>query len=71
MVEELRNLLSNMFSPLAAMTDVLEPSALNRITGEELLYLMDDDVFSKHFGNCTFYSVNLQTSLSQSCLQLM
>ncbi|XP_054884513.1 protein FAM98B [Poeciliopsis prolifica] len=32
LVEELRNLMSNMFSPLADMTDVLEPSALNRIT---------------------------------------
>ncbi|KAM4742953.1 protein FAM98B [Anableps anableps] len=33
LVEELKNLLSNMFSPLAVMTsDVLEPSTLNRIT---------------------------------------
>lgn len=33
LVEELRNLLSDMFSPLAVMTsDLLEPSTLNRIT---------------------------------------
>ncbi|XP_014903989.1 protein FAM98B [Poecilia latipinna] len=32
LVEELRNLMSNMFSPFAVMTDVLEPFALNRIT---------------------------------------
>ncbi|XP_027855085.1 protein FAM98B [Xiphophorus couchianus] len=32
LVEELRNLMSNMFSPLAVMTDLLEPSALDRIT---------------------------------------
>ncbi|MED6268939.1 hypothetical protein CHARACLAT_027984 [Characodon lateralis] len=33
LVEELRHLLSNMFSPLAVMTsDVLEPSTLNRVT---------------------------------------
>lgn len=56
LVEELRNLLSDMFSPLAVVaSDVLEPLILNNITGEKWNQCCCCCCFNSVVLICTFF----------------